>query len=184
MCSALLHNVQGYSKKQTVFLTPVMFGVAHVHHLVEMVKFQQAKLLSATATVSTPFQALHSGRTEFTHVTAGIRQQHMYKLQSRNNISNALQVAFQFLYTTVFGWYATHIFLSTGHLAGAVTVHAFCNWIGFPAIFDIASHPRKNTLIAAYLVGIITFISLFDSWSDPEKYSCTYDQLISSTKMM
>lgn len=142
-CMAPLFLLQGYSKKQTVFLTPVMFGVAHVHHLVEMVKFQGAKLLSATAAV-----------------------------------------AFQFLYTTVFGWYATHIFLSTGHLAGAVTVHAFCNWIGFPAIFDIASHPRKNTLIAAYLVGIITFISLFGSCSDPERYSCTYDQLISSAEML
>lgn len=113
-------------------------------------------------------------------MTTGIKQQHMYKLQSRDIISHALQVAFQFLYTTVFGWYATHIFLSTGHLAGAVAVHAFCNWIGFPAIFDIASHSRKNVLVAAYLGGIIAFIGLFGSWTDPERYNCTYDQLISS----
>ena len=30
-----------------------MFGVAHVHHLVEMVKFQGVKLTSAVAVVST-----------------------------------------------------------------------------------------------------------------------------------
>lgn len=53
--------MQGYSKKQTSFLTPVMFGIAHVHHLVEMVKFQGAELLSATAAVSTPSQAVYSG---------------------------------------------------------------------------------------------------------------------------
>ena len=38
--------------KQTVFLTPIMFGVAHAHHLLEMVRFQGARLSSAIAVVS------------------------------------------------------------------------------------------------------------------------------------
>jgi len=46
--------MQAFSKKQTVFLTPIMFGVAHVHHLLEMVKFQGARLSSASAVVSLP----------------------------------------------------------------------------------------------------------------------------------
>jgi len=53
-------------------------------------------------------------------------------------------VSFQFLYTTLFGWYATHVFLSTGHLAAAVAVHSFCNWMGFPPVGGVLSHPQRN----------------------------------------
>lgn len=136
-CMAPLFLLQGYSMKQTVFLTPIMFGVAHAHHLLEMVRFQGARLSSAIAVV-----------------------------------------VFQFVYTTVFGWYATHVFLSTGHLAGAVAVHAFCNWMGFPPIAEILHHSHRNVLLAAYIVGVISFVSLLKSWTMPEKYSCTYDQLV------
>ncbi len=52
--------MQGYSKKQTIFLTPIMFGVAHLHHLLELVKFQGATLSSASAVVSLPENALTS----------------------------------------------------------------------------------------------------------------------------
>ena len=44
--------LQGSSFMQTVFLTPLMFGVAHIHHLVEMVTFQGVKHTSAVALVS------------------------------------------------------------------------------------------------------------------------------------
>lgn len=44
--------VQGYSYMQTVLLTPLMFGVAHLHHLVELVNFQRVQLTSAVAMVS------------------------------------------------------------------------------------------------------------------------------------
>lgn len=44
--------IQGCSFAQTVLLTPLMFGVAHVHHLVEMVKFQGVKLTTAVMLVS------------------------------------------------------------------------------------------------------------------------------------
>lgn len=91
---------------------------------------------------------------------------------------------FQFLYTTLFGWYATHIFLNTGHLAGAVAVHTFCNWMGFPPIGDVLHHPRRNLLVGAYLVGIFAFVKLFGSWTTPEKYSCTYEQLIGRAKQL
>jgi membrane protease YdiL (CAAX protease family) len=41
-------------------------------------------------------------------------------------------VLFQLLYTSVFGWYATWLFLRTQSLWGIVIVHSFCNWIGLP----------------------------------------------------
>lgn len=141
-CMAPLFLLQGYSKKQTIFLTPIMFGVAHIHHLLEIVKFQGARLSSAIAVVS-----------------------------------------FQFLYTTLFGWYATYVFLSTGHLAAAVAVHSFCNWMGFPPIGDVLSHPQRNAVIATYLVGIVAFINLFSPCTEPAKYSCTYDGLIADSML-
>lgn len=44
--------VQGYSYMQTVFLTPLMFGVAHIHHLVELVHIQGVQLTTAVAMAS------------------------------------------------------------------------------------------------------------------------------------
>ncbi len=38
----------------------------------------------------------------------------------------------QFGYTSVFGFFATFIFLRTGSLPAAVLVHSFCNWSGLP----------------------------------------------------
>lgn len=38
----------------------------------------------------------------------------------------------QFSFTTLFGAYATFIFLRTGSLLAAVVVHAFCNAMGLP----------------------------------------------------
>ena len=46
-----------------------------------------------------------------------------------------LRSLIQFAYTTVFGWYATFIFLRTGSLWAVVLVHAFCNWMGLPRVW-------------------------------------------------
>lgn len=42
------------------------------------------------------------------------------------------QVLAQFLYTSIFGWYAAWLFVRSGHLAAPVAVHAACNALGFP----------------------------------------------------
>ena len=46
-----------------------------------------------------------------------------------------LRSLIQFAYTTVFGWYATFIFLRTGSLWAVVLIHAQCNWLGLPRIW-------------------------------------------------
>ncbi|KAG8532045.1 uncharacterized protein KY384_003682 [Bacidia gigantensis] len=46
-----------------------------------------------------------------------------------------LRSVIQFGYTTVFGWYATFIFLRTGSLWAVVLIHAQCNWMGLPRIW-------------------------------------------------
>lgn len=47
-------------------------------------------------------------------------------------IGALLRSLLQFTYTTLFGGYATFIYLRTGSLLSVILVHAFCNWQGFP----------------------------------------------------
>jgi prenyl protein peptidase len=58
----------------------------------------------------------------------------------------------QFLYTTVFGWYATWVFLATGSTAAAVLVHSLCNWMGLPAFGQMS---RAHGL--ACVAGVAAF---------------------------
>ena len=46
-----------------------------------------------------------------------------------------LRSLLQFGYTTVFGWYATFLFLRTGSVWALVVVHSFCNWMGLPRVW-------------------------------------------------
>ncbi|EJD01804.1 Abi-domain-containing protein, partial [Fomitiporia mediterranea MF3/22] len=53
--------------------------------------------------------------------------------------SSALRTAlmstiFQFIYTTVFGWLCSFLFLRTGSIIVPTIAHIFCNVMGFPAI--------------------------------------------------
>ena len=75
-----------------IFLTPIIFGLAHVHHFYE-------------------FRISHP----HTPVTSAL-----------------LRSLLQFTYTTLFGGYATFIYLRSGSLLSVILVHSFCNWMGFP----------------------------------------------------
>lgn len=78
-----------------------------------------------------------------------------------------IQVLFQFAYTTVFGWYATHLFLATGHLAAPVTAHVFCNLMGVPPFGAMASSRHRRLLGAATLAGIAGFALLLRPLTAP-----------------
>lgn len=39
---------------------------------------------------------------------------------------------FQFGYTTIFGWFATFVYLRTGSLPAIILIHSFCNFSGLP----------------------------------------------------
>ncbi|KAL8734492.1 MAG: hypothetical protein Q9166_001392 [cf. Caloplaca sp. 2 TL-2023] len=41
----------------------------------------------------------------------------------------------QFTYTTIFGWYATFVFVRTGNVAAVILAHTFCNWAGLPRLW-------------------------------------------------
>jgi prenyl protein peptidase len=54
-------------------------------------------------------------------------------------VQATLRSLLQFTYTTLFGGYATFLFLRTGSLLSVILVHAFCNWMGFPRFWGKVS---------------------------------------------
>jgi prenyl protein peptidase len=90
---------------------------------------------------------------------------HFYRLVciEKYNIKRALlQCIFQFTYTTLFGIYATFIYMRTGHLIAAILCHCFCNWNGFPDLGWLTNEndlarPHIKLIGSTYIVGIILF---------------------------
>ncbi|KAI8910642.1 CAAX protease self-immunity-domain-containing protein [Powellomyces hirtus] len=85
----------------------------------------------------------------------------------------AISAAFQFCYTTLFGWFATFLLVRTGHLIAPVVSHMFCNVMGFPDVHAINDHPRhrRKPLIASYFVGMLLFARALFPATDPTLYS-------------
>lgn len=90
-----------------------------------------------------------------------------------------LSVTFQFVYTTLFGWYSAYLFIQTNSVLPPTIAHCFCNTMGFPDFGSIPSSPRKirtfcklsflictETYIAnlelsiVYVVGLGTYLTL------------------------
>ncbi|QPG95768.1 hypothetical protein C2857_001996 [Epichloe festucae Fl1] len=87
----------GCDRKSIIFLSPLVFGLAHLHHFYE-------------------FRVTHP-RTQLGVAVA----------------RSVLQLS----YTTVFGAYATFLFLRTGSLLAVVAVHTFCNSMGLPRVWGL-----------------------------------------------
>ncbi|KAG8676715.1 CAAX prenyl protease [Fusarium poae] len=85
----------GASLTGTIFMSPLIFGLAHLHHFYE-------------------FRITHP-RTPLPVAIAW----------------SLLQLS----YTSLFGAYATFLFLRTGSLLAVVLVHTFCNCMGFPRLW-------------------------------------------------
>jgi len=87
-------------------------------------------------------------------------------------IGGILQSTFQFVYTSLFGWYANFIFLRTNSILAPILCHSFCNMLGFPnPAAAIEEHPkRKVPIIAAYLAGIATFSHFLWKATEPALY--------------
>ncbi|KAI9147916.1 hypothetical protein HJFPF1_11734 [Paramyrothecium foliicola] len=87
--------VAGSSVARTIFLSPLVFGLAHLHHFYE-------------------FRITHP------HVPL---------------IAAIARSVLQLSYTSLFGMYATFIFVRTGSLAAAILIHTFCNYMGLPRVW-------------------------------------------------
>ncbi|KAJ5279934.1 hypothetical protein N7478_005306 [Penicillium angulare] len=87
-----LHLLAHVAPKHIVFIAPLYFGIAHIHHFYE-------------------FRLTHPDTPAWAALVRSL---------------------IQFGYTTVFGWYATFVYLRTGSLFAVILVHSFCNWCGLP----------------------------------------------------
>ncbi|KAG7366958.1 CAAX protease self-immunity-domain containing protein [Nitzschia inconspicua] len=115
----------GMSVAKASMVTPLFFGVAHVHHAL-------ARLAKGEPLVPVLF------------ITT-----------------------FQFLYTSLFGMYASYAFIRTGSVLAVTVSHAYCNWMGLPDLsFVQIRHPMyqyRILLLASFLAGVFTFKYLLKS---------------------
>ncbi|KAH8917546.1 hypothetical protein BT69DRAFT_1286553 [Atractiella rhizophila] len=74
-------------------------------------------------------------------------------------IRGSIQAAFQFSYTTLFGWYSSYLFFRTGSVYPSIFAHTFCNMMGFPTLgYDLDRYPeKKQSIICSYIAGIVAF---------------------------
>lgn len=87
------------------------------------------------------------------------------------DLPSALQmVMFQFMYTVVFGWYATYLLLRTRHLLGPILVHSFCNWMGFPPLVGLSNHPQHALFQTVTAAGLLSFALLLAPMTAPALY--------------
>ncbi|KAI5207850.1 CaaX prenyl proteinase Rce1 [Aureobasidium subglaciale] len=87
-----------------MFTSPLIFGVAHVHHLHETINSSRRPGSSYLSTALTPSVLL----------------------------PGLLRSIFQFFYTSLFGFIAAFIYLRTSSLVACILAHSFCNWMGLP----------------------------------------------------
>jgi intramembrane prenyl-peptidase len=81
--------------------------------------------------------------------------------------------AFQLLYTTVFGWYSSFLFIRTGHLAAPFLAHAFCNHMGFPPVDAMfgGANPHAKAMALSLLAGAALFIAGVMPATEPSIFS-------------
>ncbi|EGP83828.1 uncharacterized protein MYCGRDRAFT_76260 [Zymoseptoria tritici IPO323] len=100
-----LYLLAQVSPARMVFLTPLIFGAAHVHHLIDYVR------------THTP--AGHKGVVPPLSVLA----------------TGTLISTIQLTYTSLFGFFAAFVFLRTGNVFASVAAHTFCNFMGLPRVW-------------------------------------------------
>lgn len=102
---------------------------------------------------------------------------HFHHIYSR--LKNGLELGpaiiislFQFLYTTVFGFYSAYLFTSTGHFIAPLLAHSFCNYMGVPDIHELLEYKgiKRYILVMCYFVGLFGWIYLLKNAFDPHFY--------------
>ncbi|KAI9462980.1 CAAX protease self-immunity-domain-containing protein [Boletus coccyginus] len=128
-CVLTVYHLAQASKMRMIFLSPLLFGAAHVHHAWETYN-RYGRSLAAMKRA-------------------------------------AIGTAFQFTYTSVFGFYCSYLFLRTGSIFPPITAHIFCNVMGIPQPgYDISERPdRKLAIVIAYLTGMIGFVYALGGWT-------------------
>ncbi|KAM0745590.1 Abi-domain-containing protein [Meredithblackwellia eburnea MCA 4105] len=130
-CIIAISHQARFSVSSIIFLSPIYFGFAHIHHAWEV------------------------------YIAGGKTKDALVK--------GVLGCSFQFLYTTLFGWYASFLFMRAGSVIPPFLAHSFCNWMGLPPlVWAWQVFPEwKSVINLTYLTGIAGFVYGFWRWTDP-----------------
>ncbi|GMH38266.1 hypothetical protein BSKO_06150 [Bryopsis sp. KO-2023] len=94
----------------------------------------------------------------------------LIKVHRWSTIRAVKEIAFQIAYTTLFGAFATSLFLSTSNIAPCMVVHTVCNAIGIP-IHQMMPHTHHPKLwISLSVLGVVIFFLLTKKLLDPMLY--------------
>ena len=74
-------------------------------------------------------------------------------------------------YTSLFGMFSAFLFVRSGHLVSPVLAHSYCNLLGLPVLDGIPSHPRPWTILAVYVIGLVTFVLLLFPLTSPTLFT-------------
>ncbi|KAI7862869.1 CAAX protease self-immunity-domain-containing protein [Spinellus fusiger] len=124
-CTLAVLSAAHHSKAYLIFVSPLYFGLAHVHHAWE---------------------------------------KYCLKMPLSQVIVSSL---FQFMYTSVFGWYASFVFLRTGSVWPPILCHVFCNSMGFPDIEGVLNRSlqERYAIGCCYGGGIALFWWCLYPWT-------------------
>ncbi|SGY44669.1 BQ5605_C001g00188 [Microbotryum silenes-dioicae] len=177
----------GWYKKQLVFLTPLYFGIG------------QSTAVPRESTERLIMRLMGLG-SEIAHVHHAYEVYIGHGRTKQALVNGVLGSAFQFAYTTLFGWYAAFLFVRTGtffppfsfdefhpvsgqapsqrrdactgSILPSILVHTFCNWWGLPPIVDaLRVYPEKKIpILASYVLGIATFSYGLFRWTEPRLF--------------
>lgn len=98
----------------------------------------------------------------------GVAHFHHYHTKRKENGGRATYqlffgLIFQWMYTTLFGAYASHVFVRTGSLWGVCALHSFCNWMGLPDV-DLFWRRESMLFLWRYLIGVVYVVGIGMFW--------------------
>ncbi|KAK6075401.1 CAAX amino terminal protease [Seiridium cupressi] len=133
------------SVTKTIFLSPVIFGLAHLHH------FYEFRISHPQVPVSVAL----------------------------------LRSLLQLTYTSLFGAYATFLFLRTGSLLAIFVVHAFCNCMGLPRFWGrvepVAESGRTKgqpSIVWSIIYYVLLFAGAFFWWENLGALTKSMNELV------
>jgi prenyl protein peptidase len=110
---------QQTSAQRITFTSPLIFGVAHAHHLHEVINSSRRPGASYLSTALTPSVIL----------------------------PGLIRTIFQFMYTSLFGFIAAFIYLRTSSLVACILAHSFCNWMGLPRLLGLVGEASDHDML-------------------------------------
>ncbi|CAE6474336.1 unnamed protein product [Rhizoctonia solani] len=152
-------KLAGIGPKKIIFLTPLWFGE---NYLLDPVMVWSRCVLFDTGDTRLIPNDLTLAHIHHAH------EQYNRLGRTKNALQRALVISIiQLGYTTLFGWYASFLFLRTGSVITPTLAHTFCNIMGMPTIQDdIRQHPNRKLLIwLTHIMGIVGFGFALGPWT-------------------